>query len=166
MLFFASLFIGVFKESGIGEVSTALIGKVLGGLKFTGIPLILIVLILISITNLVCPDSLTKWTILSATIVPLLMNASISPEFSQVIFNAGDSITNGITPIFGYFVIYIALLEKYNTSNSVVSVSTSTRYMVPYSIYIAIIFGLVIVGWYMLGIPIGIGSYPGVIYGA
>lgn len=166
LLFFASLFIGVFNESGIGEVVTSFVGSILGGLKFTGIPLIILVILLISIANLVCPDSLTKWTILSATIVPLLMNASISPEFAQIMFNAGDSITNGITPIFAYFVIYIAFLEKYNTSNSGISVSASVKYMIPYSIYIVVIFGLVIVGWYMLGVPIGIGSYPGVMYGA
>ena len=166
LLFFASLFIGVFNESGIGEVITAGMGSILGGLKFTGIPLILLVIILVSIANIFCPDSLTKWTILSATIVPLLMNASISPEFSQIMFNAADSITNGITPMFAYFVIYIAFLEKYNTSNNSVSVGTSIKYMVPYSLYSAVIFGLVIVGWFMLGIPIGIGSYPGVMYGA
>jgi len=166
LLFFASLFIGVFNESGIGEVFTALMGKVLGGLKFTGIPLILLVILLISVSNLLCPDSLTKWSILSATIVPLLMNASISPEFSQVLFNAADSITNGLTPIFTYFVIYIAFLDKYNTSSNTVSVSTGVKYMVQYSIYSFVIFGLVIVGWYMLGVPIGIGSYPGVMYGA
>ena len=166
MLFFASLFIGVFKESGIGEVVTSGVGSLLGGLKFTGIPLILLTIILVSVANIFCPDSLTKWTILSATIVPLLMNASISPEFSQVIFNAADSITNGITPIFTYFVIYIAFLEKYNNSKNVISIASSIKYMVPYSIYSAVIFGLVIVGWFMLGVPIGIGSYPGVMYGA
>ena len=166
LLFFASLFIGVFNESGIGEVITAGIGSVLGGLKFTGIPLIILVIILIGVANIFCPDSLTKWTILSATIVPLLMNASISPEFSQIIYTAGDSITTGLTPIFGYFVIYIAFLQKYNTSNNMISVGTSIKYLIPYSLYTMVIFGLVIIGWFMLGIPIGIGSYPGVMYGA
>ncbi len=165
LLFFASLFIGVFSESGIGEVLTAALTGFVGKLNFTGIPLILLVILVIAVANVFCPDSLTKWTITSATIVPLLMNASISPEFAQVIFNAGDSITNGFTPVFIYFVIYIAFLEKYSDKESV-SVSSSMKYMSYYSLYIAIIMVLVIVGWYMLGIPIGIGSYPGVLYGA
>ncbi len=165
LIFFASIFINVFKESGIGEVLTAFISNLIGGLNFTGIGLILLVILLIAICNILCPDSLTKWTMLSATIVPLLMNASISPEFSQVIYSASESITNGITPIFTYFVIYLAFLEKYN-KGEMVTLFGSVRYMIPYSLYIAVIWCTIIVGWYMIGIPIGIGSLPGVTYGA
>ena len=165
LLFFASLFYGVFSESGIGEVVTAGISNVIGSLKFTGIPLILTSIILIAVANLFCPDSLTKWTILSASIVPIFMNASISPEFSQIVFSAGDSITKGLTPVFAYFVIYIAFLEKYN-GKEMVSMKESIKYMAPYSLYAAVIMCLVIVGWFMLGIPIGTGTYPGVMYGA
>ena len=165
LLFFASLFISVFEESNIGLVLTASISGLVEGLKFTGIWLILIVVLLVAIVNILCPDSLTKWTILSATIVPLFMNASISPEFSQIVYAAGDSITNGITPVFVYFVIYVSFLEKYN-KGEMVTLFGSVRYMIPYSLYTALIFCAVLVGWYMIGIPIGIGSFPGVIYGA
>ena len=165
LLFFASIFINVFTESGIGEVITAFFSNIISNLKFTGIPLILTIIILVSIANIFCPDSLAKWSILSASIVPLLMNASISPEFSQVIFSAADSVTNGLTPLFVYFVIYIAFLEKYN-KDEMVTLFGSCKYMVPYATYIMIIWCCVIVGWYMIGVPIGIGSFPGVIYGA
>ena len=165
LLFFASLFITVFTESGIGEVLTAGISGLIGGLKFTGIGLILVSVLLICIANILCPDSLTKWTILSATIVPLFMNASISPEYSQLVFVVGDTITNGLTPIFVYFVIYLAFLEKYN-KGEMVTLRGSIKYMIPYATYSTIIMCVVIVGWYMIGVPIGIGSYPGVVYGA
>ena len=165
LLFFASLFTSVFKESGIGEVVTALLTEFMGGLKFTGIGLILIVIALIAIANLFCPDSITKWSILSATLVPLFMNASISPEFTQIIYTAGNSITNGITPLFTYFVIYLAFLEKYN-NKEIISTMSGIRYMSLYSLYTAVIMIAVIVGWYMIGIPIGIGAFPGVMYGA
>ena len=165
LLFFASLFITVFNESGIGSVITAGVSSLISNLKFTGIGLIFIVILLVAIANIFCPDSLTKWTILSATIVPLFMNASISPEFSQIVFSVGETITNGLTPIFIYFVIYLAFLEKYN-KGEMVTVRSSVKYMIPYSMYIAIIMCVVVIGWYMIGIPTGIGSFPGVIYGA
>lgn len=165
LLFFASLFISVFNESGIGEVLTASLSGIIGNIKFTGIWLILIVLVFVAIANLICPDSLTKWSILSATVVPLFMNASISPEFSQLVYVAGDSITNGLTPLFVYFVIYLAFLEKYN-KGEMISMRDSAKYMATYSLYITIIFAAILVGWYMIGVPIGIGSHPGVIYGA
>lgn len=165
LIFFASLFINVYEESHIGLVITGFISSLIGGLNFTGIGLILITLICIAIANIFCPSSIVKWSMLSSVIVPLFMNASISPEFSQLVYVAGDSITNGLTPLFMYFVIYIAFMEKYN-KGEMVTLFGSIKTLIPYSVYSLIIWAIVLVGFYLIGIPIGIGSYPGVVYGA
>lgn len=165
LIFFASLFINVYEESHIGLVITGFISSLIGSLNFTGIGLILITLVCIAIANLFCPSSIVKWSMLSSTIVPLFMNASISPEFSQLVYVAGDSITNGLTPLFMYFVIYIAFMEKYN-KGEMVTLFGSIKTLVPYSVYSLIIWAIVLVGFYLIGIPVGIGSYPGVVYGA
>ena len=122
-------------------------------------------MICIAIANIFCPSSIVKWSMLSSIIVPLFMNASISPEFSQLVYVAGDSITNGLTPLFMYFVIYIAFMEKYN-KGEMVTLFGSIKTLIPYSVYSLIIWAIVLVGFYLIGIPIGIGSYPGVVYGA
>lgn len=165
LIFFASLFINVYEESHIGLVITGFISSLIGSLNFTGIGLILITLVCIAIANIFCPSSIVKWSMLSATIVPLFMNASISPEFSQLVYVAGDSITNGLTPLFMYFVIYIAFMEKYN-KGEMVTLFGSIKTLIPYSVYSLIIWAIVLVGFYLIGIPVGIGSYPGVVYGA
>lgn len=165
LLFFASLFINILEVSNIGYVITAAFANLISGVKFTGVALIVIVLILTAIANILCPNPLVKWGILSASVVPLLLNASISPEFSQIIFRAGSSITNGITPVFAYFVIYIAFLAKHS-KDEIIQVKDGISYMIPYSIYIAIIWFIILIGWYMIGVPLGIGSIPGVVYGA
>ncbi len=165
LIFFASLFINVYEESHIGLVITGFISSLIGTLKFTGIGLILITILLIAIANIFCPNSIVKWSMLSATVVPLFMNASISPEFSQLVFLAGDSITNGLSPLFMYFVIYIAFMEKYNKGD-MVTLFGSIKTLVPYSFYSLLIWTVVLLSFYLIGIPIGIGSYPGVVYGA
>lgn len=165
LIFFASLFINVYEESHIGLVITGFISSLIGSLNFTGIGLILITLVCIAIANIFCPSSIVKWSMLSSTIVPLFMNASISPEFSQLVYVAGDSITNGLTPLFMYFVIYIAFMEKYN-KGEMVTLFGSIKTLISYSVYSLIIWAIVLVGFYLIGIPIGIGSYPGVVYGA
>lgn len=165
LIFFASLFINVFEQSNIGIVITAFVSNLIGGLQFTGIGLIILVVLVIAIANFLCPSPLVKWSILSATVVPLLMNASISPEFGQVIFRAADSMTNGITPLFTYFVVYLAFLDKYNKNDMVTTVG-SIKYMLPYSACTIVAWLVVLVAWYMIGLPIGIESLPGVIYGA
>ena len=165
LIFFASLFINVYEESHIGLVITGFISSLIGSLNFTGIGLILITLMCIAISNIFCPSSIVKWSMLSSIIVPLFMNDSISPEFSQLVYVAGDSITNGLTPLFMYFVIYIAFMEKYN-KGEMVTLFGSIKTLIPYSVYSLIIWAIVLVGFYLIGIPIGIGSYPGVVYGA
>ena len=62
-------------------------------------------------------------------------------------------------------VIYIALLEKYNKDENIVTISGSIKLTIPYFIYVAIIWLVVIIGWYMIGLPIGISTYPSVIFG-
>jgi aminobenzoyl-glutamate transport protein len=165
LLFFASLFISVFDESNIGQVITALFASLIGKITFTGVGLILISVILIALSNFFYPESLSKWKILSGTMVPLFMNASISPEFTQILYVTGSSITNGITPLFTFFVIYLAFLEKYNQED-IVTLKDGVKYMSPYAIYTGIIVIIALIGFYMIGIPTGIGSFPGVSYGA
>ena len=166
LLFFASLFINVFEESNIGLVITGWFAKMISGFSFTGVWLIVITFILVAIANVFCPSSIVKWNILSGSIVPVFMNASISPEFVQILYTASDSVTNGLTPLFAYYVIYIAFLEKYNTSDDTITLFGSIKYMKIYAAYIAIIWFALLVGCYLMGVPVGIGAFPGVTYGA
>jgi aminobenzoyl-glutamate transport protein len=165
LIFFASLFVNVYQESNIGNVIAAFGANIIGGIKFSGIALIITSLLIIAIVNVFCPNSITKWTIMSATMVPLFMNASISPEFTQIVYSAGDSITNGFTPLFMYFVIYLAFMEKYN-QNDTTTLTGCSKILTPYSIFSLVIWAVILVGWFMIGVPIGIGSAPGVVYGA
>ena len=165
LIFFASLFVNVYQESNIGNVIAAFGANIIGSIKFSGIALIITSLLIIAIVNVFCPNSITKWTIMSATMVPLFMNASISPEFTQIVYSAGDSITNGFTPLFMYFVIYLAFMEKYN-QNDTTTLTGCSKLLTSYSIFSLVIWAVILVGWFMIGVPIGIGSAPGVVYGA
>lgn len=165
LIFFASLFINVFKKTNIGTVITALLSSFIVNLNFTGVGLIIVFLIIVVISNLFCPGELLKWKIFSGITVPLFMNASISPEFTQIIFTLSNSISTGFTPLFVYFVIYIAFLEKYN-KDEIITLFGSMKYMIPYGIATFIIVFVILVGWYITGIPLGVQSFPGVIYGA
>src|SRR5574344_1252158 len=93
------------------------------------------------------------------------MNKNKSPEFYQVLFKESNLINNKLKSLFTYFVIYLAFMEKYN-KGEMITLFGSTKYMIPYSVAIAIIFVVVISAWYIIGLPIGIGTFPGVVYGA
>ena len=88
------------------------------------------------------------------------MNAGISPEFSQIIFRYGECMTIGLTPLFAYFVIYLAYLEKYNQKSRPLSLFETLKYQVPYSLLAGLVLLIIIIIWYIIGLPIGIGASP------
>ncbi len=160
LLFFASQFIAVFEESNIGVVITALGANLIRDLSFSGIPLILLVLFVILICNLVLPSQVSKWTILSPVVVPLMMQSNIAPQFAQFILRAGDSITKGITPLLAYFIIYLGYLNIYNKEKEPITIRAAISYVMPCCIIMGLSWILLIVGWYLIGLPIGPGVFP------
>lgn len=163
LIFFASMFISVMKKSNIGIVLTGLLSNLLGSFNFTGITLILVLLFITLISNFFFPSKTLKWSVLAGVTVPMFMNASLSPELAQIVYVAGDSITNGLTPVFAYFVIYLALMEKYNQNDNI-TLFGSMKYMVPYSIATFVMWLSLILIFYVTGLPLGINSMPGVNY--
>lgn len=160
MIFFASALISIFKFTNIGNVIVAWFSNIIGNSGFTGLPLIILLFILSAISSLVVPGSTTKWMILSSSIVPKFMSSGISPEFAQLIFRLGESITMNLTPLLAYFVVYLALLEKYNQSNDNIKVTESIKYQMSYSFVLGCAFIAIIILWYIIGMPLGVGSYP------
>ncbi len=161
MIFFASQFISIFRRTNIGNIIVAWGGELIRASDFSGIPLIILTLLVIAFINIFMTSATMKWAILSPIIVPILMQMNITPEFSQVILKAGDSITNGITPLLAYFVIYLSFMNYYNKDYSeIISIKKGLSLTIPYSIAYTVFWILILVSWYLIGLPIGPGAYP------
>lgn len=160
MIFFASQFIAVFKETNIGTLIVAWGASIINTTSFSGIPLILLTLSVLIISGLFVTTPITKWQMLSPVVVPLMMQSNISPEFAQAIFRAGDSISKGISPLLAYFVIYLGYLNIYNKDKKAISIKKAISYIMPYCLIIGAAWILLIIGWYLIGLPIGPGVYP------
>ena len=104
------------------------------------------------------PGTVNKWTIMSAQVVPTFLSSGLSGEFAQVILRFGESVTLGLTPVFAYFIVYLAYLEKYSQEENALRLSTVIKYQVPYSIATGFILLVILVIWYLIGLPLGIGG--------
>jgi len=62
----------------------------------------------------------------------------------------------GITPIMAYFVIYLAILSKYEQSEKTISITEAIKYQLPYIIITFITLLVIIILWYVVGLPLGI----------
>lgn len=160
LIFFASQLIAIFKKTNIGNMIVALVSTIIRNLPFSGIPLIVTVMILIAISGLFVTTQVSKWTILAPSVIPLLMQNNISPQFTQFLFRAGDSMAKGLTPLLAYFVIYLGYLNVYNTEKEPITIRKALSFVYPYSIIISITWLLIAVLFYIIGIPIGPGVSP------
>lgn len=160
LIFFASAFISIFKYSNLGSIFTAWLSKMISNISFTGIPLILFIFVVSIVSTILLPASLNKWVILSPAVVPVMMNSGISAEFAQVVFRAGESVSYGLTPIMAYFVIYLAFMELYNQDRKDTGLFKSLKYLSYYSIGTFLMWLVIIIVWYLISIPLGIGVSP------
>jgi aminobenzoyl-glutamate transport protein len=158
LILFASILINVFKYTNIGTILVAELANLINNISFTGIPLIIVLFIVSVIATIFVPSSISKWTILSGITIPVFIKAGISPEFTQVIFRFGESASLGLTPLFSYFVIYLAFLEKYNQNKKTINITKAIRYQLPYAIMTFIVLLTILIVWYIVGLPIGIGG--------
>lgn len=161
LIFVVSQFVAIFKKTNIATIITAWLANLIEYLDFSGIPLIILVLILIAISNLFLTTPSAKWTIFAPVVVPMFMQSNISAQFAQVVMRAADSMTNGITPLLGCFVIYVGYLNIYNfNKNKPMTITRSIKLVTPYCAIICATWLLLVVGWYIIGLPIGPGVYP------
>ena len=160
MIFAASAFINIFKQSNIGNVVAGALTNLMQNSNFGGLPLVLLLFIFAGVIALFQPTVLFSYNIVSGVIIKL-MNAGISPEFTQLVFRLGSSVTLGLTPVFVYFVVYLAYLENYNQSNKPITIGEAIKYHLPYAAVTCIVYLLFIVVWYLVKFPIGIGAGVG-----
>ena len=160
MIFAASAFINIFKQSNIGNVVAGALTNLMQNRNFGGLPLVLLLFIFAGVIALFQPTVLFSYNIVSGVIIKL-MNAGISPEFTQLVFRLGSSVTLGLTPVFVYFVVYLAYLENYNQSNKPITIKEAIKYQLPYAAVTCVLYLLFIIIWYLVKFPIGVGAGVG-----
>lgn len=156
LIFFAAQFVLIFKETNIGVFMVASLAEFLGNLQLTGIVLIIFTFTIIAISTIFVPSLSVKWAILSPVMIPMFMQSSFTPEFAQAVFRAADSSTKGITPLFTYFVILLGFLQIYNSKKKdVITLTDGMSLMLPYTIAFSIAWLLIILAFYIIGLPLG-----------
>lgn len=158
LILLGSILINVFKKSNIGTVLTINLGNIISEGNFSGIFLIIALFLISAISTLFLTGSTNKWAILSTMAIPTFMKNSLSPEFAQVIARFGECAVIGLTPLLAYFTIYLSYIEKYNQTENPISLFRTIKYQFVYSLVVGLFLLALLIGWYLIGVPIGIGG--------
>lgn len=159
LMFFTSQMISILEWTNLGEFVCARIVELMGNSQFSGVLLIILFIVGTIISSILLPGTMDKWVLMSPTIVPLFMRSNITPDFTQFVFKIADSIGKCFTPLFVYFIVMLAFLEKYRVSEKKqISIFGTLKSIMPTVLLLTIVWILVICLWYLIGIPIGVGT--------
>nr|WP_252860740.1 AbgT family transporter [Edwardsiella ictaluri] len=111
------------------------------------------VVILVFLVNLLLGSASAKWALLSPILVPMLMAVQLSPELAQAAYRIGDSTSNIITPLMGFFPLVVVYCRKYVSSAGIGSLAAL---MLPYSLLMALAWTVLLLAMWWLGIPLGV----------
>ena len=153
LAFAAAQFIAYFSYTHLGTYLAVRGADFLQAIGLTGLPLIILFVLVSAFINLFMGSASAKWAIMAPIFVPMLMRLGYSPEFTQLAYRIGDSSTNIITPLMTYFAMIVAFMQKYDKE---AGMGTLISTMLPYSISFLIGWIIFMIIWFLIGLPIGV----------
>jgi len=156
LVFFAAQFVAFFNWTNLGLISAIKGAEFLQAIGAQGIPLIISFVLVSALINLVMGSASAKWAIMAPVFIPMFMLLGYTPEYTQVIYRIGDSVTNIISPMMSYFALIVAFIQRYDKK---AGIGTIVSTMLPYSVVFFIIWVILLLIWVSVGIPIGPGSH-------
>jgi aminobenzoyl-glutamate transport protein len=155
LAFFAAQFINYFSYTNIGTIISVNGAKFLESIGFKGLPLVISFVFITAFLNLFMASASAKWAIMAPVFVPMMYRLGLSPELTQIAYRIGDSTTNIITPLMSYFAMIVVFAKRYDEE---AGLGTLVSTMIPYSVTFIIAWTILLVVWFLLGLPLGPGA--------
>jgi aminobenzoyl-glutamate transport protein len=154
LLLVISQFIAFFNYTNMATLAAVSSAKFLAWLNLPSIALIIGFVVAVMGIDLIITAAIAKWAIFAPVFVPLLMQLGVEPEVVLAAYRVGDSPLNAITPLNAYFAMIVTFAIKYQKD---AGVGTVIALMLPYVMWISVLWTAFLAGWYLLGIPWGLG---------
>lgn len=159
MLLMISQFIAFFNWTNLPQVIAGSLAELLEQANIGAIPLLIGFILVIVLLDFIMPGSLPKWAIFAPIFVPLFMRLGVAPQTLLAAYRVADSPVNALTPLMVYLPFIVTIAQRYTKK---AGIGTVVALMLPYSITILVVWTLMFLAWFALGIPLGPGYPPSV----
>lgn len=156
MLLMISQFIAFFNFSNMPQVVAIWMADALEQANIGALPLLIGFILVIMLLNIIIPNVIPKWAIFAPIFIPVFLRLNVAPQTVLAAYRVGDSPTNVITPLMVYLPFVLTVVQRYQKD---AGIGTVIALMLPYTLVISIVWILLFVVWFALGIPLGPG-YP------
>lgn len=122
---------------------------------FERLPVVFFVafIVIVAVANLFMGSASAKWAIFAPIFVPMFIALGYHPAFTQLLYRIGDSITNCVSPLYPYFPLLLGWVASVDEKRA--QVGTVLSFLMPYAIFLLVGWSLMLIGWYLLGLPVG-----------
>jgi aminobenzoyl-glutamate transport protein len=153
LFFVLSQFVAYFTYTNIGTVMALSLSGALQAANIGALPLLLGFIVVVALIDLLLTGSIAKWAIFAPVFVPLLMKLGVEPEAVLAAYRVGDSPMNAITPLNAYFALVVGFAQRYDRT---AGVGTVVAMMIPYVLWMFVLWTALFAIWKMLGLPWGL----------
>jgi aminobenzoyl-glutamate transport protein len=152
LLFVIANFIAFFNYTNLATVLAVNLAEFLQTVPIGMTGYIVIFVIVVAIIDIILAGALAKWAILAPVFVPLFMQLGGDPNMVMAAYRVGDSPMNVITPLNVYLAVMVGFAQKYQKDTGI---GTIVALMLPYTVVLLVLWTLLLVVWYSLGLPLG-----------
>ena len=157
-LFFASIINSILNWTNLSTVISLNFIELLSNTQMSGVFIVALALFICIVITVLNPNTITNWTLASPVLVGSLARANISPQFTQMIFKAGDSIGKCFSPIYIFFIVLLGFLYKSDEDAEGIKFFGTMKRMLPIILVMTITWIVIIIGWNLVGLPLGFNS--------
>lgn len=154
MLLMIAQFIAYFNFSNMPNVIAITLAGWLEQANIGAVPLLVGFIVVIMVLDIIIPGSMPKWAIFAPIFVPLFIRLGTAPQTVLAAYRVGDSPMNVITPLMVYLPFIITVMQRYQKE---AGIGTVIALMLPYTIILAVVWIILFILWYVIGIPLGPG---------
>jgi aminobenzoyl-glutamate transport protein len=154
LLLVISQFIAFFNYTNMATLAAVSLATILEKANLDALWLLVGFVVVVFMLDLLITAAIAKWAIFAPVFVPLLMQLGVEPEAVLAAYRVGDSPMNAITPLNAYFAMIVTFAIKYQKD---AGVGTVIALMLPYVVVLSVVWTAFLAGWYLLGLPWGLG---------
>ncbi|EGI41452.1 aminobenzoyl-glutamate transport protein, partial [Escherichia coli TA280] len=157
MVFPLAQFVAMFNWSNMGKFIAVGLTDILESSGLSGIPAFVGLALLSSFLCMFIASGSAIWSILAPIFVPMFMLLGFHPAFAQILFRIADSSVLPLAPVSPFVPLFLGFLQRYKPD---AKLGTYYSLVLPYPLIFLVVWLLMLLAWYLVGLPIGPGIYP------
>ncbi|UHC85304.1 p-aminobenzoyl-glutamate transporter [Klebsiella michiganensis] len=157
MVFPLAQFVAMFNWSNMGKFMAVGLTDLLESAGMNGVPAFVGLALLSAFLCMFIASGSAIWSILAPIFVPMFMLLGFHPAFAQILFRIADSSVLPLAPVSPFVPLFLGFLQRYRPD---AKLGTYYSLVLPYPLIFLGVWLLLLVGWYLVGLPIGPGIYP------